>query len=85
MIDKLMNYRWKPVSSFNNKVPTPRWGHASVVINNEFVVFGGYAGVYRSIQTHFIKKIYGYIILSLRSGQKFKQLVMLQAVVQIVH
>jgi hypothetical protein len=44
MIDKVRQYRWKSVPSSKNNLPTPRWGHASVVIKNEFVVYGGYAG-----------------------------------------
>lgn len=49
MIHKLIHYQWKSMYSSKDKVPTPRWGHASVVINNEFVIFGGYAGKNTSI------------------------------------
>lgn len=39
---------WKRIDSLNSK-PTPRWGHACCVINDEILFFGGYAGTFLSI------------------------------------
>jgi N-acetylneuraminic acid mutarotase len=41
---------WKKIESTNSK-PCPRWGHASCVVGDEVLFFGGYAGNSFLIQT----------------------------------
>lgn len=43
MIEKHM---WRPVNSISSAKPSPRWGHSCCVIQDELVLFGGYAGIF---------------------------------------
>ena len=50
MIEK---FSWRPVNyksqSTSNSKPCPRWGHSSCTIGNDVILFGGYAGIFLSL------------------------------------
>jgi hypothetical protein len=39
-------YSWKAVikSEYNREVPSARWGHSMILVNDHILIFGGYAG-----------------------------------------
>lgn len=45
-MEKQTSFLWKKVQLAKSDVnqPSPRWGHASCVIDDQIVFFGGYAG-----------------------------------------
>ena len=45
-MDKQTSLLWKrvQVAEWQMHPPSSRWGHACCVIQNEIVIFGGYAG-----------------------------------------
>jgi hypothetical protein len=44
-------HNWQRVTlERNTREPSPRWGHCSLVLGEEIIFFGGYAGNHSSTQ-----------------------------------